>query len=193
MKDFYNCNNWELAQDEEIENFVTYLYREKCQTVNTIRSTLSAIAFHLKGRKKQDFTKNFVIEKLLHKYAKLSKSSRTRDPIQKPLLNRLLQFVSCNYTDDYNKHAYFVLYALMYKMALRISEIIDYRPNKFSHAILKENFQLKRNKSVQITLASFKHSKEPAVYLLRCNNTLWRHIQKFLALRGEGGPPLYRP
>ena len=80
----------------------------------------------------------------------------------------------------------------MYKLALRVSEVLDYKKKQFQHAISLKNFNPRQHKKeVDIKLISYKHSEQATNYILSCNNTLWRYITKFLELRGNTEGPLF--
>ena len=184
---------WEQATKEHVEAYVVHLHHDRKLATSSIRSKLSAIEFFAQGQLKIELTKSFIIDKLLKKYTKEAPlPSLQRLPIQKNLLKQLLAHVSKTYSHQFYRHMFFVLYSIMYKLALRISEVVNYKPQTFNHAITLKNFQLrKENKEVKIIIATGKHSSEPATYILTCNATLWRHIRQFLDLRGKKEGPLF--
>ena len=177
---------------EHIDSYVTFLFRRKNYCVSSIKSQLAAINFFGKKDLKNNLTNSFVTEKLLKKYEKdSSKTRRERKPITKKVLNELLKNISQTEKEDYYKHGFMTLFSIMYRMALRISEVSDYSKS-FSHAIKRDNIRLVTERRIlRVTLETHKHSTDKAQYEVICNPTLWRHINKFLALRGNAPGPLF--
>ena len=99
---------------------------------------------------------SFKISLLLHKCAK-KHISKTRSPLNKKMLNKLLINLNQSCLSFYYKPMFYLLYSFMYNAALRVSEVCT--SSTPLHVLGYDCITLcKSNKTIQITLRSYKHS-----------------------------------
>lgn len=180
MKKYYN-KSWKKATKKHISNYVVYLKKHKNLKVSTIRSHLSSITFHYQAKYDRDIISSFSVKKLLNYYAKDENCKKTRLPITKKILEKLIKNVKRSSTSRYYRFAFTAIYSLMHFLALRISEIADYSA-RFSHAIKLSDIKIGKN--IKITIRTFKHSKNSVKYNIN-NATLKAILKKWLKLRGN--------
>lgn len=183
--------NFRRVTEEHVELFVTYLKNVKGLTGTTISCYLAAIAFYSKLHHKSDPTKSFGVKLLLRAYAKHPHTPLTRKPINKVLLRQLCAHVlSSNLFSNYFKQLYYIVYTLMYKAALRISEVC--LTDSPQHILKYSNVKFLHKKSkLIIKLDSFKHSKNCDIpYIsITCSLEFKRALTNYLFLRGSGPGP----
>ena len=179
--------NWKNATTDHVTDYVTYLQDTTSLAPATIKSRVSAIAFQYKTRLNADPTKSFATEILLNNLEKQAQS-RKRLPIDKKLLKKLL-LTLYQYNSIYLHHAFYLMYNLMYLLALRVSELLAYS-KKFDHALRFNDFYINNNK-VTITVRSGKHNSSPTKYEFRCTNRFFWHFQEFVRLRGNKTGPFF--
>ena len=93
------------------------------------------------------------------------------------------------YDSGYLSHVFYVMYFLLYNLALRISEVLHYS-GKFNHAIRREDVRL-CDKLLTITIRSGKHNDSPMNYDINCPHRLYWHLTQFLKIRGTKKGPLF--
>ena len=184
--------DWCDIASSHITLYLSYLFHHKNLAPTTLRSHLSGIAFYVKLLTKQDLTKDVKIQYLLKAFEKTYSSSLIRKPIDHVILHQLLAHVSKTYKSVYYKHAFYILYTLMYRLALRVSEIADYSKS-FNHSLQYDNFHFDSHKNLlRLRLSSFKHSKAASPdYVIPCNSSFAFHINEFLNLRGRSNAPVF--
>ena len=90
-----------------------------------------------------DPTKSHPIDQMLKGYDKKSSAQSSRLPIDAKLVAKL-QDTASRYVDSYYTHAFISIYTLMYKLALRISEISNYS-RLHNHALKIQNIQFAKS------------------------------------------------
>ena len=159
-------------------------------TITYIRSFISGIAHFYKMKCILDPTKAPPVKQILKAYSKLPTTCNPRLPITKNILKQLLEYVANIYRDPFYQSAIYIVYSLMYKMALRISEICDYS-SKFRHAITFDSCHLNSaTKTFSVTLKTYKHSEQSTSYLLKCSPSLYFFLSEYLKFRGLRPGPL---
>ena len=158
--------------DEEVALYVAYLKHVKKLAHSTIKCHLSGIAFLFKMNYGRDSTKSFKITMLLKSYGKSDTVLFARRPIDKKLLQKLLNNLYCIDLSTYDINMYSLMYYFMYRCALRVSEVCSTRSSE--HMILFRNVAYCReSNTITIRLLSYKHSNKVSPLLkLPCNKKL---------------------
>ena len=126
---------------------------------------------------------------MIANYAKADQKDERR-PINYDILSNLLQ-IHDSISHSYYDHAFYCLYILMYRMALRISEISNYS-TKFRHALTPDDFQLRKDQdSIKVTLRSYKHSKDPKHYNITVSPRFIYHYHRFIEARGQNNSQFF--
>ena len=179
--------SWKKASHHHITDYVTFLLDTSDLAPATIRSRISAIAFYYKTRLNCDPTKSFATDLLL-KHLEKSSQNRKRLPINKDILEKLLLSLY-SYKSKFLFHAFYLMYKIMYSLALRISELLHYS-KKFDHALRYKDIKQLGN-VVWITIRSGKHNIRPMKYSLDSSFRFLWHLKEFLRLRGSAQGPLF--
>ena len=172
---------------DHITDYVTYLQETTTLAPATIKSKISAIAFYYKAKLNQDPTKSFATE-LLIKHLDRQAHTQKRLPIDKNVLKKLL-LTLYHYKSIYLQHAFFLMYNLLYLLALRVSELLQYSHN-FNHALKFKDFYIK-NALVTVIIRSGKHNHIPTRYEFQCSSRFYWHYQEFVRLRGNRQGPFF--
>ena len=190
MKHFF-CLSWHQASAIHVRTFVTFLFKHNKLSLTYIKSHLSGISYLFKSHCIDDPTKKHPVMQIIKAYDKLSSANSTRKPITHDILANLLFYVEHCYSNAYYRHSLFSLYTLMYRLALRISEICDYSEH-FSHALQYKACTVHTStNTIEITLYSYKHSTSKSTFLVKCSNTFLHHFLSYLSLRGPHSGPLF--
>ena len=179
---------WRQASCDHVTDYITYMLDTTSFSAATIRSRISAIAYFYKIKLNKNIADNFASEALLKNLDKSIGRRRKLLPINKCVLDKLLRVVYC-YERRYLSHAFYVMYYLLYYLALRISEVLHYS-TKFNHALRREDIKLS-NKLLTVTVRSGKHNVQPMNYEINCTHRLYWHLTQFLKNRGSGKGPLF--
>lgn len=175
---------WYQSNNIHICAYATFLHHYKKFSANSIRTVLSALGHFFKIHSKQNPTKSEPLQKLLTAYSK-DLTQDKRKPIDKNILAKLLRYCLSNSHDQYYQDAFYLIYTLMYKLALRISEISNYTTH-YNHAIEIEDVQVANSSHlVCITIRSAKHSKGSKTFQLKANERLLSTLDRFAAARGN--------
>ena len=144
--------------------------KKKKLASSTIRCHLSGIAFMWKINYGRDSTKSFKISTLLRSYAKCDLGTVARRPINKIMLQNLLNNLHSIGLSYYDINMYSLLYYFMYRGALRVSEVCLTRSSE--HFIKFNDVRYcKQSRTINIRLLSYKHSNKACPLLkLPCNN-----------------------
>ena len=135
----------------------------------------------------QDPTKSFATELILSNFERKANTTK-RQPIDKNVLNKLLLSLY-NYNSVYLHHAFYLMYSLLYLLAMRVSELLAYSKN-FNHALRFKDIFID-NKTVHITIRTGKHNLIPTKYEFKCKNRFFWHFQEFKKLRGDHQGPFF--
>ena len=188
MKITYNLA-YIYVTPQHIAEYIVYLTLYKKQSIHSVRSILSAIAFYSKLKLGQDPTKSFVISKLLRKYTTEHKTTSIRKPITYRLLNILTKHLHSLPISTYLRTAFSLLYHFMYHAALRISEVcLTATPE---HILQYRYVSFHPGRSmIKLKLLSYKYCNNvPVTIGIPCTNSLKRCYHKYLKARiSKPGP-----
>ena len=147
------------ATSYEIALYITHLTNSGLKST-TIRTHLSAIAFFHKIHDYPDPTNSFLIKKLLTAGKKTENPPATRKPITAKILRRLLNSLTTQGYNNYDKKLFTSIFNVMYHAALRASEICK---TPFAQHTLKASqlqlFTTSKGQAIKINFKSYKHSK----------------------------------
>jgi len=125
----------------------------------------------------------YPVKKLLNLH-KEQDTKRKQLPINKNILRQLLARVKDGDRESFYKSAMYITYFLMYHLALRISEICNTSHAK--HAITLKDIKIhKKSGVVEVTLFTYKHSKEPVTYDINKNERFLNHLEYYIRKRGS--------
>lgn len=151
--------------------YVTHLHKQLKHS--SIRSVLSAIAFHHKLHNLTDPTKSFITQKLLHSYSKTDLPPPIREPITEDILLQLTHALKSSTFQSYDKRLYSSLFSVMYHAALRVSEVCPMPSSK--HTLTRQQLTLvnyHNSQCLKISFTSYKHSSTaPQPILLHPTHT----------------------
>ena len=178
------CNLLDCKQ-RHIEYFVAHLHHEKRLSVASIRTYLSAIAFHFQSQHLRDPTKSFIITAMLKGYGKHDPKQAIRRAITSNILIKLQNNLFSSSLSRYYKLTYFFVYFMMYHAALRVSEIcFTATPH---HALTFTSVHYCPNRtSLILQLCTYKHSnRSPPPIVIHCTDLVRDLFLKFIRLRGN--------
>ena len=181
--------DWQRASDLHVCAYATFLHYFRNFSASSIKSAFSGISHFYKMLMLTNPIRSPAIDKLLITYSREQQQDNRR-PINRQVLRRLLLLhhpdLPCYYDD-----AFYLIYTLMYRMALRISEITNYS-EKFHHALRYSDIVLHHGMaSLQVTLRSYKHSTEKKIFQLQLSNTSIAVLTRFLQARGDTDGQLF--
>lgn len=171
--------------------------RQKALKSSSIRTHLSAIAFYHKIKDLENPTDSFLIKKLLQGYTKKDHPPRTRKPVTRRLLRRIIRSI-CTYNKNPLESTMFqALFSLMYHAALRVSEVCKSPRSKHTlqfHQVTVVDTG--KEHSVSILFTSYKHKSQhcpPLIVNATGDSTCpVKLLGKYLRRRGSMRGPLFR-
>ena len=167
----------------------TYLRKYKRLAGSTIQTIVTAISHYYNLHSLENPTDHQAIKSLLKKYKKHS-CKREQLPITHKILLKLLAEIESGPIESYYKHAFYIVYYLMYYLALRVSEISDYS-NNFNHAIRLDDVTINHSKEqISIRLVTHKHSTKTTIYDVNCTEKFFKIFNSYMSMRGTQTGPL---
>ena len=119
----------------------------------------------------------------MHTYTK-EQEKDIRRPITRSILKQLLMLRQSD-LPDYNNDVFYLIYMLMYRMALRVSEVTNYS-SKFQHALALGDIQFNFFAStLRVTIRSYKNSSQSKVFDLPLSGMSRTIMDRFLQARGN--------
>lgn len=144
-----------------VADFIAHLFIQNYQP-STISSYVSAISFVHKINFYEDPTDSFLIKKILKGAHNLRRSSDTRLPITKEILQKLVHALPFVIADFYNRIMLKAMMSLAYYCFLRIGEITVKKNTDFSKVMQISNVFFEKEQEhvigVRVTLTDYKHS-----------------------------------
>ena len=171
---------WEKAQMTHFIAYTAFLYHHMHNSASSIKTKLSGISYFYKTRFGYNPVKSEAVGKMLQNYSKCQ-SSDSRKPLKANLVEKLLKIH--NSTPNYYNHAFYILYVLMYRMALRVSEVANYS-KKFEHAIRLTDIKVfEKKQQITVRLKSYKHSTQQKIYNISVTRNFIKHINNYRKAR----------
>ena len=183
----------ELPLDSrDIEKFMLHCYYAKNIKSSTIRTGLCAIGFFHKIRNLGDPTKNFRITRILMGMKKVPSKKQSSLPIGHHLLLRIISQI--NSLGRFNNIALKAILLLTYHGCLRIGEVVKTQAGHHIDLNCVRFLVKKGITKVEITLKSYKFSKEEATFIVPPDGGEFcpvRALENYLLLRGPLPGPLF--
>ena len=178
---------WKKANKQHLTDYVTYLLDTTSYSPATLKSRVSGISYFYKIKLNVNLADSYATDILLKSMDK-SMAREKLLPITHNVLTDLLRVVYA-YKSRYMSHMFYIMYKIMYFLALRISELLHYS-GKFNHAFTRSDLVLEGHK-LRLKVRSGKHNSTPMDYELDCNNRFYWHLTQYLRLRGDHKGPLF--
>ena len=183
------------AHPKYVAMYVTHLHNQNLK-VTSIRSHLSAIAYHHKIRGHRNPTNTFAIKRLLAAYTKYDGPPKQRKGIGEQLLQRILKSITKSEKDKYIAILLRAIFTTMYHAALRISEVCTMPYSK--HALQNRSVSVKKKQNKKILKISFrssKHSKGPSKLEICTSDKKScpiKPLENYMKFRGHSSGPFFR-
>ena len=140
---------------------------EKHPSASTARSVLTALSWFHKINNVYDPTKNFTLSRMILGLQRKRQVTWRVKPMGKFLLIKVLKIFPFVFPSAYSRTLMKSLFLLAYYGCMRIGELTF--SGTLDHTLLVRNVKVIQSPAgikIQLTLASFKHSKAPASFLL---------------------------
>lgn len=135
-------------------NFIVHLASNK-YSVNTVKSYVAGISFHMKIKNQTDTSDSFIIQKLLKGMSIKYKRDDIRKPITVEILKRIIGALPFTCFSKYESDLFSAIFALTFCAFLRIGESVE--SNKSNHTLQIGDVSLNsEDKTVKVTVQSSK-------------------------------------
>ena len=177
--------------------FVAYLSKFKNCSHSTINAYLSGISFFLKLYNLQDFTRAFIIQKMLTGLRRARPNKDSRMPITIDILKQIQRALLYVAVSNYETVLFSTAYLIAFFGFLRVSEIaVEQKQGDITKVVLYSDTVVSE-KQCALTIRSSKtdqFAKSATLIFTQSRDTSvcpFSHLQQYLKLRPDKSGPLF--
>ena len=181
--------SWKKAHIKHFIAYTAFLHHHNHNSAGSIKTKLSGIAHFYKTRFGTNPVKSDAVDKMLQNYSR-KQSLDSRKPLKAYTLQKLLKSYNAS-PHTYYKHVFYILYVMMYRMALRVSEVANYS-QRFSHAIELNDVRLiPTTHQLKVNLKTYKHSRQNKLYNITVTSQFIQHWESYIKARKSSHAQLF--